>query len=254
MNSALSEPVMRNQRAESPKEQAPLLEIRDLYVEVDGVPVLKGVNLTVNRNERVVLLGPNGSGKTSLIKAILGITGYNVKSGKILFNGEDITHASIDERVRKGIAVAFQHPPEVRGVKLFSLLSMIAKKEPEHLIEILKFDKSLLKRDLNVGFSGGEQKKSEILQAASMDPELFILDEPDSGVDVENLGIIGNFLSDFLRRRSALLVTHQGYILSYVQAERAYVMVDGRIACSGPTREVIARVRRRGFTTCGSIS
>ncbi|MDI6842413.1 MAG: Fe-S cluster assembly ATPase SufC [Methanothermobacter wolfeii] len=243
-----------------------LLEITDLAVEVSGRQVLKDIDLYIDEGETHVLLGPNGSGKSTLFMTILGFPKYRVTGGQIIFKGEDITELSTTERVRMGIGVSFQNPPAIRGVKLMDLLKVESGLTTEdeltpELIELarkMKFDKSFLERDVNLGFSGGEVKRSEILQLLAQKPDFIMFDEPDSGVDIENVELLAeeiNVLLDKdkkpgLRRKSGLLITHLGYILNFVNADTAHVLMDGRIACSGNPDEIIEDIRKDGFKGC----
>lgn len=233
------------------------LKIKNLSVEVSGKRILDKINLTIPKGEVHVLFGPNASGKTSLLMTILGFPNYKVISGEILFNDVIITNMPIDERVRLGIGVAFQNPPAIRGVKLADIVhnflkpeSNIKKKEIE-LCETLNVTEDFLSRDLNLCFSGGEIKKSEILQILAQKPDFVMLDEPDSGVDVENLGIIGKVINDFLKDRSGLLITHLGYILRYVEVDKAHVLVNGKIACSGEPIKILDQILKEGYGWCG---
>jgi len=232
-----------------------LLKISGLSVEVHGRRVLDDVNLEIPEGEVHVLFGPNGSGKSSLIMTILGFKPYRVVSGRILFKGKDITHLPINERVNLGISVAFQNPPVVRGVKLgdvlLKFLSDEAKKRRiNELLEAINFPSEFLERDLNLGFSGGEMKKSEILQVLAQDADFVILDEPDSGVDVENLQLVGRAINKMLKGRSALIITHLGYILHYVDADRAHVLLNNRIVCSGSPLKILSQILNEGYAWC----
>jgi len=197
---------------------------------------------------------------------ILGFPKYRVTNGEIIFKGEDITDLSTTERVRMGIGVSFQNPPAIRGVKLMDLLKVESGMETEDeltpelrgLAAKMKFDESFLERDVNLGFSGGEVKRSEILQLMAQKPDFIMFDEPDSGVDIENVELLAeeiNVLLDKdkkpgLRRKSGLLITHLGYILNFVSADTAHVLMDGRIACSGNPQEIIEDIRKDGFKGC----
>jgi len=232
------------------------LKIKELSVEVAEKRVLNEIDLTIPKGEVHVLFGPNASGKTSLLMTILGFPNYKVISGKIWLNGVDITDMPTDERVRLGMGVAFQNPPAIRGVKLADILHNFLKSEPEakkkevELCETLNLTKEFLLRDLNLGFSGGEVKRSEILQILTQKPSFVMLDEPDSGVDVENLGIIGKVVNDFFEGRSGLLITHLGYILRYVEVDKAHVLIDGKIACSGEPIKILDQILKEGYGWC----
>ncbi|MFB2622760.1 Fe-S cluster assembly ATPase SufC [Methanothermobacter marburgensis] len=243
-----------------------LLEITDLAVEVSGRQVLKDIDLYIDEGETHVLLGPNGSGKSTLFMTILGFPKYRVTGGQIIFKGEDITELSTTERVRMGIGVSFQNPPAIRGVKLMDLLKVESGLTTEdeltpELIELarkMKFDKSFLERDVNLGFSGGEVKRSEILQLLAQKPDFIMFDEPDSGVDIENVELLAEEINVLLdkdkkpgmREKAGLLITHLGYILNFVNADTAHVLMDGRIACSGNPDEIIEDIRKDGFKGC----
>lgn len=232
-----------------------MLKVMDLCVEIEGKSILKNVNLEIPKGEVHLLFGPNGSGKSSLIKTILGFPDYKVISGKILFKGKDITHLPINERVKLGISVAFQNPPIIRGVKLRDLLkSLISnggkKVSISELAETINFPLEFMERDLNLGFSGGETKKSEILQVLAQNTDFVMLDEPDSGVDVENLQLIGRVINKMLEGRSALLITHLGYILHYVDADKAHVILDGTIVCSGSPLKILSQILNEGYEWC----
>lgn len=247
-----------------------LLEITDLAVEVNGKEILKDIDLYIDKGETHVLLGPNGSGKSTLFMSMLGFPKYKVTRGEILFKGEDITSLTTTERVELGLGVSFQNPPAIRGVKLKDLLRIERSKKgelsPENelspetlaMAEKLKFNNQFLERDVNLGFSGGEVKRLEILQLLSQQPDFIMFDEPDSGVDIENVELLAeeiNLLLDKdkkpgLRERSGLLITHLGYILNFVGANTAHVLMDGKIACSGDPNEILEDIRREGFKGC----
>ena len=255
-----------------------MLRIENLTVRVDNHQILKDFSLNINKGEVHVLLGPNGAGKTTLIKTILGFKKYIVESGKIYFKGEDITNLSISERVSKGIGVLFQHPPEINGVKLSKLLNVCDQKRNEfakettenacdsdldeymdNLAQRLKFSNHYLERDVNTGISGGEVKRSEILQMMVMQPDLLLFDEPDSGVDVENVEIIASVMRELLDRdkvpskqeKSGLIITHLGYILKFLgHITRAHIVMNGKILCSGNPKQIINAVMKNGFEKC----
>ncbi|MEM4587231.1 MAG: ABC transporter ATP-binding protein [Candidatus Jordarchaeales archaeon] len=227
------------------------LEIKDLVVEVDGKRVLDGVNLEVPRGEVHVLFGPNGSGKTSLILTILGYPQYKVVRGRILLNGEDITNLPINERIKRGIGVLFQNPPPIKGVRLGDVIKKLAKDEsPTEIARKVNFPTYYLNRELNCGFSGGEIKRCELMQLMAQKPSFLLLDEPDSGVDVENLALVGSIINELVRGRSGILITHLGYILRYVEAHKAHVILKGKIACSGRPIEILDHILREGYWWC----
>lgn len=232
-----------------------MLKVEELTVEVDGKLVLRDINLEVPKGEVHVLFGPNGSGKSSLIMSILGFPAYRVVSGRILFKGQDITSLPINERVKLGLGVAFQNPPTIRGVKLREVLERLVSQGGRYsslreLAETLNFPLDFMERDLNLGFSGGEMKKSEVIQILAQNPDFVILDEPDSGVDVENLQLIGKVIKKMIEGKSALLITHLGYILHYVDADEAHVILDGTIVCSGRPLKILSQILNEGYAWC----
>jgi Fe-S cluster assembly ATP-binding protein len=190
---------------------------------------------------------------------------YKIKEGKIIFKGLDVTNVPTNERVKLGIGMAFQHPPEIRGIKLGDMVNIaLGRKEGEiddNVIELAKrldISVDFLNRDVNLGFSGGEVKRSEILQLLAQSPDFIMFDEPDSGVDVENIELIGEIISELLdrnkrpskREKSGLVITHSGLIMRYIKADRAHVMLDGRIACSGMPGEITKHIMEEGFERC----
>lgn len=242
-----------------------MLEIKDLAVEVDGNKIIERLNLCIERGEVHILFGPNGCGKTTLMMAILGIPAYKVKKGRIAFKGGDITDLPTNERVKLGMGMSFQHPPEIRGVKLGDMVNIaLGRKEAEIDESVIELGKKLnisadfLNRDVNLGFSGGEVKRSEILQLLAQAPEFLMFDEPDSGVDVGNIELIGDLISKLLdrderpskRERAGLIITHSGFILEHIKPDRAHVMLNGRIACSGRPEEVVKHIMDDGFERC----
>ena len=242
-----------------------MLEIRDLTVQVEGKEIIKDLNLCIERGEVHVLFGPNGCGKTTLLMAILGFPAYKVKKGTILFKDVDITNLPTNERVKLGMGMSFQHPPEIRGVKLGDMVNIaLGRKEgriDEPVVELgkrLNISVEFLNRDVNLGFSGGEVKRSEILQLLAQIPDFLMFDEPDSGVDVENIELIGDLMNELLgrdkipsqRERSGLIITHSGFIMRYLKPDRAHVMLDGRIACSGIPDEITREIMEEGFERC----
>ena len=234
-----------------------LLKIEDLHATVDGKEILKGVNLEIPKGETHVLLGPNGAGKSTLIAAVLGDPTVKITKGRIFLNGEDISKKKMNERVKKGIGIVFQSPPKVAGVKLEEMacicrngsLECTLDKESRELAKKLDLER-FLHRDVNAGFSGGERKRSEVFQLMLQKPALALIDEPDSGVDVENLRLIGELLGKFLKGRGALVVTHMGAIFDYLEANWGHVMLDGRIACSEKPTLVMKHIVEKGFEEC----
>lgn len=230
-----------------------LLEIKNLSVEVEGKKILKNINLNVADKEVVCLFGPNGAGKSTLLYTLIGYPGYKIVEGEILFKGKVINDMPVNERVKLGLGIAFQHPPKLIGVKLKDLLSLIARNsennELEDLSRRLKMT-DFLDRDVNFGFSGGEMKRAEILQLASLKPDLLLLDEPDSGVDVENVELLGKEINNLLKDRSGLIITHIGYILNFIRADRAVVLYNGQIACQGDPFKILKDIKDKGYKAC----
>ncbi len=241
-----------------------MLKIIDLHAEAGEREILKGVNLTVKEGETAVLFGPNGSGKSTLMSTIMGYSTCKVTQGQILFKGEDITDLTVDQRAKKGIGMMMQRPPNIFGVKLGDLIKTASPIGEEVLKEADRFKMgNFLDREVNVGFSGGEIKRSELLQLTAQKPEFILLDEPESGVDLENIDLIGNKVHDLLydgtscrgsvqRHVSSLVITHTGQILDYIGADCAYVMKNGRICCSGRPTDLLKEIKENGYGECGS--
>jgi len=239
-----------------------MLEIKELSVAVEGKKILQGVNLTIRNGETHVLFGPNGAGKSTLLMAIMGFPKYEITRGNIIFKGKDITRLSIDERSRLGIGMSFQRPPVVRGVKTHDMVAACLRgREDGEIINQLAEKADLadfLDREINYGFSGGELKRSELMQLLAQRPELTLLDEPESGVDLVNIVLIGELMNELLekncpiqqRKCMGLIITHTGHILDYVNARTGYVMLDGRIGCEGDPHEMLATIRERGYEEC----
>jgi Fe-S cluster assembly ATP-binding protein len=228
------------------------LEIQNLHVSVEGKAILKGVNLKVGKGEVHALMGPNGSGKSTLANALMGNPKYEITDGKILLNGEDILELSADERGRKGLFLAFQYPTAIPGVSLANFLRMaltarrkemgeekpLPPKEFRALVKekmaLLKMDESFAGRYINDGFSGGEKKRAEILQMAVLRPEIAVLDETDSGLDIDALRIVSDGVNALAGPDlGVLLITHYQRILNYIKPQFVHVLVDGRIVKSG---------------------
>ncbi len=235
-----------------------MLKIEDLWVDVQGKEVLKGINMEIGQGETHCLFGRNGSGKTTLLMTLMGFEGYRVKHGKITFKDEDITDMPVHQRAKLGIGMAFQRPPTLRGVKLRNMLELAAN-DPDkgrQLATFYGFEK-FLEREVNHGFSGGEIKKSELLQLLAQDPDFTLLDEPESGVDVENLNVIGDMIRKLLqkdihrgRKKSGLIITHTGFILNYVTADKGHVMLNGQIYCQGNPLEIFEGIQKYGYQEC----
>lgn len=241
-----------------------MLRVENLRVKVGGREILKGVNLEVGEGEVVALLGPNGSGKSTLLHAIMGRPGYEVVEGRIVFNGVDITGMRPDERAKLGLGMLMQIPPALKGVRLGDLLKKISSFYGAEIDYLRKLAESLritglLDRELHRGFSGGEMKRAELLLLAAQSPKLALLDEPDSGVDLESLPVLGRAINEIVyaydskakEKRSAIIVTHAGKILSYIErVNRAYIMLDGKVSCFGNPRDLIEDIEKYGFEGC----
>jgi Fe-S cluster assembly ATP-binding protein len=237
-----------------------MLHIEDLHVKVGEKEVLHDINLHINEGETHVLMGPNGSGKTTLLMTIMGFTNYMITEGKIVYKGEDVTRMHAHERAKRGIGMLFQRPPTISGLKLGKLLTAISRTKNENITELatsVHMDK-FLERDINKGFSGGEIKRSEVLQLMIQKPDFIMLDEPESGVDLENISLIGTAIGSLLekdrhiikRQKSGLVITHTGYILDYLETDRGHVMCDGQIKCHGNPREILQDIKQRGYKEC----
>jgi Fe-S cluster assembly ATP-binding protein len=237
-----------------------MLHIEDLHVKVGDKEVLHDINLHIGEGETHVLLGPNGSGKTTLLMTIMGFSNYVITEGKIVFKGEDVTKMRAHERAQRGMGMLFQRPPTISGLKLGKLLTAISKQKKEDipkLAESVHMDK-FLSRDINKGFSGGEIKRSEVLQLMIQNPDFVMLDEPESGVDLENISLIGTAIGSLLEKekhivkrvKSGLVITHTGYILDYLETDRGHVMCDGMIKCHGNPREILKDIKQRGYKEC----
>ena len=236
-----------------------MLEIEDLWVNIEEKEVLKGINLVVPTGETHILFGKNGSGKSTLLMAIMGFARYQVKQGQIRFQGQDITHLPTYERARLGLGLSFQRPPTIRGVRTADLLRVCSRGAiaPEVLAALYDFT-PFLDREVNYGFSGGEIKRSELMQLLAQDPKMALLDEPESGVDMENLQVVGEIIRHLLqkdrrrqhREKSGLIITHTGFIMDYVNADRAYILGEGRIWCQGNPRELLHDIKHYGYEEC----
>lgn len=238
-----------------------MLRVEDLRVSVDGMQILKGVNLSINYGEVYVLFGPNGAGKTTFIMTLMGFPKYKVEQGRIYFKGQDITDKDVHERAQIGLGVSFQRPPTVRGVTLRRVIETISddKINKERLHE---FTEKLnlsghLDRNLNDGFSGGEMKRSELLQLMAQRPDLVLIDEPESGVDMENIALVGESINTLLGKdkikdpkRSAMIITHTGYILDFVNGDKGCIFLDGRIVCQGNPKDILSEIKKSGYRGC----
>ncbi len=231
-----------------------MLKIKNLSVSISSREVLTDVNLEIKKGERLALLGPNGSGKTSLLMAIMGFSDYKITRGSIIFRGKKLNGLSIDERARLGLGMMFQRPPVIRGVKTKQMLNLIkhdgfdADKEARALNL-----KEFLDRDINLGFSGGELKRSELLQLLANPPQLNLFDEPESGVDLENIALVGKVMSRILNNNkdnAALIITHTGHIFDYVKPDMGCILAGGRLHCVGDPKKILETVKKHGYEWC----
>ena len=248
----------------SKPSKPPLLEVRDLHVSVGANEILKGIDLTVNAGEIHAVMGPNGSGKSTLTNVIAGKPGYTVTKGKVLFEGEDVLLLPPDERARRGIFLALQYPVELPGIRnrefLRTALEVIRGARGEEKLAIrdfnkllearaleLGFDADMLKRNVNEGFSGGEKKRNEVLQLSVLEPRLALLDETDSGLDIDALKIVSEGVNRFRAPdRAVVLVTHYQRILNYIQPDFVHVLIGGRMVRSGG-RELALELESKGY-------
>jgi len=241
-----------------------MLEIRDLSVAVNEKEIVRDINMTIKTGETQALFGPNGSGKTTLLMAIMGFPKYQVTKGTIRFNDRDLLDLSLDERSRLGLGISFQRPPVVRGVQTRDMVAACLgdkSEEADKIIPELAEKAGLeefLDREVNYGFSGGEIKRSELMQLLAQKPQMVLLDEPESGVDLVNIAVIGKLINELLekdcpivdRKCSGLIITHTGHILDYVNARTGYVMCDGRIGCEGNPLEILKTIKEKGYEEC----
>lgn len=231
-----------------------LLNISSLFVDVGAKEILKGLDLQIGEGEVHILFGPNGSGKSTLLSTIMQLSGFLIKKGTIEFKAELINSMKINEIAARGIALSFQHPPAVHGVSLWKFLHKINKSDNlEEEIKELDLEAFLI-RDLNSGFSGGELKRAEILKLYAQNPQLVLIDEPESGVDLENIAIIAKAINKIiqhdktLKKKSALIITHTGHILDYVEADKGHIIIDGKIVSSGNPKDMMVEIKKYGFS------
>lgn len=237
-----------------------LLKIENLKTEVEGKKILKGLDLSIGKGEVHVIMGPNGAGKSTLANAIMGNPKYEVTEGNISFEGEDITEMATDERARKGIFMSFQAPLEIQGITVENFLrtakttitgenqkALAFRKELKNQMDELGMDYSYAGRYLNAGFSGGEKKKNEILQMAILNPKLAILDETDSGLDVDAVKTVSEGVSKFFNKENSILViTHHNKILNNLKPDFVHILVDGKIVETGGA-ELATEIEEEGF-------
>ncbi len=242
----------------------PLLQVRDLHVSAGGVEILKGLDLTIGLGEVHAIMGPNGSGKSTLTNVIAGRPDYQVSSGRVLYEGQNLLALPPDERARRGVFLAFQYPVELPGIRLRELLrgALDAIREQRGLPKLpvrelnklilekardAELNPELMKRSVNEGFSGGEKKRNEILQLAVLDPKLALLDETDSGLDIDALQIVARGVNKLRGPQKAIvLVTHYQRILNYIKPDFVHVLIDGRIVRSGG-RDLALELESKGY-------
>jgi Fe-S cluster assembly ATP-binding protein len=237
------------------------LEIRNLHVRTDEREILRGVDLTVRTGELHALLGPNGSGKSTLANTIMGHPSYEVTEGEIVFGGQNITELAPHERAKLGLFLAFQYPVAVPGVSVANFLRMAINAQRDepikvkefgaqlgHAVQLLDVDRAFTSRHLNDGFSGGEKKRAEILQMAMLSPQIAVLDETDSGLDIDALRTVAEGVAKLHAEQGlgALIITHYQRILDYVKPEFVHILMDGRIVMRGGP-ELVARLEREGY-------
>ena len=235
------------------------LEVIDLHGEVEGKEILKGVTVTFEKGKIIALMGPNGSGKSTLAFALMGHPKYKITKGKIILDGKDITKEPIDIRAKAGLFLSFQHPEEITGVSfptfLRSAMNQVqGKKIPvtdfhkllKEKMDELNMDETFKKRYLNVGFSGGEKKRMEILQLSMLEPQYAILDETDSGLDIDSLRLVCESVNKLKGKMGVILITHYNRILKYLHPDQVHVISDGKIVKSGE-KELAHQIEENGF-------
>lgn len=239
-----------------------VLEIKDLHVEIEGKEILKGVNLTIKQNEVHAIMGPNGTGKSTLSAAIMGHPKYTVTQGEVLLDGEDVLEMEVDERAQAGLFLAMQYPSEISGVtnadflrsainakreegKEINLMQFIKKLDKN--MEFLEMDLDMAQRYLNEGFSGGEKKRNEILQLMMLEPKFAILDEIDSGLDIDALKVVSKGINEMRGENfGCLIITHYQRLLNYITPDHVHVMMQGRVVKSGG-EELAQRLEKEGY-------
>ena len=242
----------------------PILEVKDLHVSVEDQEILSGVNLTVNAGEVHAIMGPNGSGKSTLASTLAGRADYEVTSGEAIYRGMDLLALQPEERAREGVFLAFQYPLELPGVRAWQFLKAAADARRVHRgeeeysardfdrmlrekVKLVEIDPELVRRSVNEGFSGGEKKRNEILQMAILEPTLALLDETDSGLDIDALRIVSDGVNSLRNSENAIvLVTHYQRLLNYITPDRVHVLLDGRIVRSGGP-ELALELEEKGY-------
>ncbi len=240
-----------------------MLEIKELTVTVEGKEILKQFSLTVKPGEIHAIMGPNGAGKSTLAKVLAGHPSYEVVSGKALFNGTDLLELDPEERAKLGLFMSFQYPLEIRGISNFEFLKhsyaaihQVKIEDGEFkeilspIVKTMKIKETFLERDLNDGFSGGEKKRNEILQMLVLNPKLAVLDETDSGLDIDALKVIGEGVNHFMQKdKMIVLITHYQRLLNYIRPHFVHVMIDGKIVESGGP-ELALQLEEKGYEAC----
>jgi len=246
-----------------------MLSIEGLQVEIGGKTILKDINLEIKPGETHVLFGPNGTGKTSLLMTIMGYSQFKITNGRIVFKGVDITNLPINERAKLGIGMSYQRPPTIHGLKTRQLVRICAGDgaDIDEMAQQVNFE-NFLERDINAGFSGGEIKRSELLQLMAQNPDLLLFDEPESGVDMENIALVGKVISQLVGKspivngtksilqklkennKMGLIITHTGYIMNYVPIDMGHVLYDGLIGCTGNPSEMLQNISKCGYEEC----
>jgi Fe-S cluster assembly ATP-binding protein len=246
-----------------------MLLVEDLRVELEDKVILQHIDLEIRPGETHVLFGPNGSGKTSLLMTLMGYPQYKVMNGKIVFKDQDITHMPINERAQLGIGMSYQRPPTIHGLRTRQMVKICAGGEADEaaLAARVNFE-DFLDRDVNAGFSGGEIKRSELLQLMAQNPDLMLFDEPESGVDMENIHLVGKAIAALLqkdltsdeaktkmqrkleRTKMGLIISHTGYILDYVAADKGQVLYNGMLSCVSNPREILSCIGETGYEEC----
>ena len=237
-----------------------ILEIKDLHVSIEGKEILKGITMTLEKGKIHALMGPNGSGKSTLAHAIMGHPKYTITKGSITLDGKDVTEMEADERAKTGLFLSFQYPCEISGVTIPNFLRSAYANVKEKKISVLEFNRileekmqlldmkrSMLTRYLNEGFSGGEKKRAEILQLLTLDPKVAVLDETDSGLDIDALRVVAQGVNSFMGSdKSVLIITHYKRILEYIKPDKLFIMIDGNIKLEGSS-ELVDSLEEKGY-------
>jgi len=229
-----------------------ILDIAGLHVSVADKEIIKGIDLTIKKGEVHLLFGPNGSGKSTLLSAIMQLPGYTVTAGNIRIDGTDTKSLTTDAVANLGVGISFQHPPKIPGITLKRFLQAI-NRSTDLAQEVIELDlEAFIERDINVGFSGGELKRAEILKLYAQNPDLILIDEPESGVDIENIAVISKAINKILRintlnKKSALIITHTGHILNAIEGDVGHIFIDGKIVYTGDPATIMESIKKRGY-------